>query len=100
MSDADTIREDAEQEERAQKLLAKQLCHICKGQGVMVCACGDYWCSEHSNHCYAKGCKNWSYTMDGNKHPWCRVHTDLAEYPDGKMDENPENPPNMEIKNI
>lgn len=100
LSDTETIRADAEQEERDEKLRAKQLCYICKGRGVFVCKCGDYWCDEHFGHCYVKGCKNWSYTHDGYGHPYCRAHKDLAEYPDGKMDENPENPPNMETKDL
>jgi len=98
MSDKETIKANAEADELTVKLRLEQKCHICKKPGVMVCACGDYWCDFDYSHCYKKECKNWGYTMDGYKHSWCRSHVAMAEYPDGKIEEEPN--PKLKLKNI
>ena len=56
-------------------------CHKCKEPSAMVCKCGDYWCGDCYAHCAAEGCTNWGNLTDGLKHPYCRAHKDLGEYP-------------------
>lgn len=59
----------------------KPKCHLCQAPGAMVCKCGDFWCGDCYAHCSVEGCTNWAFTSDSKKHPYCRGHKDLCEYP-------------------